>query len=90
MNRTVNGLAERIRSEAAIASRAGQYDSLNQIADEVDDALLAAMRTIERLVAERARLRADVEALAGHGLYVREHSTVWLHEVLDLIDGVKP
>lgn len=44
-----DSLGDRIRSEAAIASRHGQYHNLMQIADEVDDAIMALVRSNQRL-----------------------------------------
>lgn len=56
---TTEALADRIRSEAAIADRPGQMDRLNQIADEVDR-LKRGAETLGKVIEQQCQMVLDI------------------------------
>lgn len=63
----VNDLIERLRIEAEIADRPGQFYRLNAIADEFAAEIEALQTEIERLLAEVERLKPMTAVMMGVG-----------------------
>lgn len=64
----VNDLIERLRIEAEIADRPGQYYRLNALADEFAAVLEAVRAERDALKAENDRLRAAINRCQGGSL----------------------